>query len=70
MLSTFLLILYLSELIDMLNANGCQEVYLNEQTQNVMILLYSNNMVMYSDTAGRPNTIDVVCVRNCQWLLI
>ena len=52
MLSPFLFILYLSELIDMLKANGWQGIYLDERTQNVMILLYADDMVMCSDTVG------------------
>ena len=38
-------LLYLSVLIDMLKANGCQGIYLDERTQNVMILLYADDMV-------------------------
>ena len=61
MLSPFLFILYMSELIDMLKANGCQGIYLDERTQNVMVLLYADDMAMCSGTVGRiQKMIDVL----------
>ena len=53
MLIPFCFILFLSELIDMLKANGCQGVYLDERTQNVMILLYVDDMTMCSNSVWR-----------------
>ena len=71
MLSPFLLILYLSEMIDMLKANGCQGIYSDERTQNVMILLYADDMEMYSDTVGRiQKMIDVLGQFGEKWAMI
>ena len=71
MLSPFLFILYLSELIDMLKANGCQGIYLDERTQNVMILLYADDMAMCSDTVGRIQKMIDVLGQFCEkWAMI
>ena len=69
MLSLFLFILYLSELIDKLKANGCQGVYLDERTENVMILLYADDMC--SDTVGRIQKMIDVLGQFCEkWAMI
>ena len=71
MLSPFLFILYLNELIDMLKANGCQGIYLDERTQNVMILLYADDMAMCSDTVGRIQKMIDVLGQFCEkWAMI
>ena len=71
MLSPFLCILYLSELIDMLKANGCQGIYLDERTQNVMILLYADDIAMCSDTVGRIKKMIDVLGQFCEkWEMI
>ena len=66
MLSPFLFILYLGKLIDMLKANGCQGIYLDERTQSVMILLYADAMAMCSDTVGRIQKMIDVLGRFCE----
>ena len=71
MLSPFLFILYLSELIDMLKANGCQGIHLDGRTQNVMILLYANDMAMCSDTVGIIQKMIDVLGKFCEkWAMI
>ena len=47
MLSHFLFILYIGELIDMLGELGCHGIYVNEDAKNIMILLYANDMAKF-----------------------
>ena len=55
----------------MLKANGCQGIYLDERAQNVMILLYADDMAMCSDTAGRIQKMIDVLGRFCEkWAMI
>ena len=71
MLVPFRFILFLSELIDMLKANGCQGVYLDERTQNMMILLYADDMTMCSNTAWRIQQMFDVLGNFCEkWAII
>ena len=55
-------LLQLSELIDMLKANGCQGVYLAEQRQRV-IILYADGVAMSSDIVGIIQNKIAVLVR-------
>ena len=60
MLSPFLFILYIGELIDMLDELGCHSIYVNEDAKNIMIFLYADNMALIADTVGRlQRMIDV-----------
>jgi len=52
MLSPFLFILYLNELVHMCNKT-CPGLFLNESTRNVHVLLYDNDVAMVNDTIGR-----------------
>ena len=53
MLSPFLFILYIGELIDMLDELGCHGIYVNEDAKNIMILLYADDMALIADIIGR-----------------
>ena len=71
MLSTFLFILYISELIDMLGELGCHGIYVNEYAKNIMILLYADDMALIADTIGRlQRMIDVLESYCCKWNML
>ena len=57
----FLFILYIGELIDMLDELGCHGIYVNEDAKNITILLYADDMALIADTIGRlQSMIDVL----------
>ena len=61
MLSPFLFIFYIGELIDMLDELGCHGIYVDEDAKNIMILLYADDMALIADTIGRlQRMIDVL----------
>ena len=49
MLSLMLFVLYMSELIDMLNEEQCIGVYFNEDAPNIILLLFADDIAMCSD---------------------
>ena len=71
MLSPFLFILYIGELIDMLDELGCHGIYVNEYAKNIMILLYADDMALIADTVGRlQRMIDVLESYCCKWNML
>ena len=53
MLSPFLFIFYLNELIKMSNANECEGIYINEYHRNITMLLYADDLIILGDQVGR-----------------
>ena len=71
MLSPSLFILYIGELIDMLDEHGCHGIYVNEDAKNIMILLYTDDMALIADTIGRlQRMIDVLESYCCKWYML
>ena len=71
MLSPFLFILYIGELIDMLDELGCHGIYVNEDAKNIIILLYADDMALIADTIGRlQRMIDVLESYCCKWNML
>ena len=71
MLSPFLFILYIGELIDMLDELGCHGIYVNEVAKNIMILLYADDMALIADTVERLlRMIDVLESYCCKWNML
>jgi len=52
-LSPFLFSLYMNVLVEMLKCYNCQGVYVNEQAQNIMILLYADDVVKGTCTVNK-----------------
>ena len=52
MLSPFLFIFYLNELISMSEQNTCKGIFLNETFSNVPMLMYADDLVIMGDTIG------------------
>ena len=65
MLSPFLFLFYLYELIHLTEENACQGVYVNEFHPDVTMLLYADDLVIVGDHIGRIqkllNTLSEVC---------
>ena len=65
MLSPFLFIFYLNELIHLTEENNCQGVYVNEFHPNVTMLMYADDLVIVGDHIGRVqkllNTLSEFC---------
>jgi hypothetical protein len=65
MLSPFLFILYLNELINLTEENNCQGIFVNEYHPNVTMLLYADDIVIVGDHVGRVqkilNTLSEFC---------
>ena len=53
MLSLFLFIFYLNELVHLTEENNCQGVYVNEFHLNVTKLMYTDDLVIVGDHIGR-----------------
>ena len=53
MLSPFLFALYIEELLQMLKSAGCKGIYIDEIADNVMALLFADDVAMCSETVGR-----------------
>ena len=71
MLSPFLFILYIGELIDMLDELGCHGIHVKEDAKNIMILLYADDMALIADTIGRlQRMIDVLESYCCKWNML
>ena len=52
-LSPLLFVLYIGELVDMMKQNGCQGIYIDENAPNIMILLFTDDIVQGSDYKKR-----------------
>ena len=57
MLSPFLFIFYINELVQHVGENNCQGIYLNEHNPNVNLLLYADDLVIVGDHIGRVQKI-------------
>ena len=57
MMSPILFIFYLNELIQHVDDNNCQGIYLNEHNPNVNLLLYADDLVIVGDHIGRVQRI-------------
>ena len=71
MLSPFIFILYIGELMDMLDELGCHGIYVDEDAKNIMILLYADDMALIADTIRRlQKMIDVLESCCCKWNML
>jgi len=65
MISPFLFIFYLNELIYLAEEDNCQGIYINEHHTNVNMLLYADDIVIVGDQIGRVqhilNTLSKFC---------
>ena len=65
MLSPFLFIFYLNELIHLTEEHNCQGVYVNKFHPNVAMLMYADDLVIVGDHIGRVqkllNTLSEFC---------
>ena len=65
MLSPFLFIFHLYELIHLMDSNNCQGVYVNEFHPNVTMLMYADDLVIVGDHIGCTqillNTLSEFC---------
>ena len=52
MLSPLLFALYLNEFIELLRSEGCRGIFVSECFPDANILLYADDLVLCSDTAG------------------
>ena len=57
MISPFLFIFYLNELIHLIEDNDCQGVYVNEYHTNINMLLYADDLVIVGDHIGRVQKV-------------
>ena len=53
MLSPLLFALYIEELLQMFKSAGCRGIYIDEIADNVMALLFADDVAMCSETVGR-----------------
>ena len=47
------IVLYIGELIDMLNDAGCTGIFIDDQAPNIMALLFADDIALVNDTVGR-----------------
>ena len=52
-ISPFLFVLYLEELVDMCKSAGCDGIFISENIDNVGLLLYADDLAFLNDTVGR-----------------
>ena len=57
MISPFLFIFYLNELIHLMEDNDCQGVYVNEYHANINMLLYADDLVIVGGHIGRVQKV-------------
>ena len=53
MMSPFLFIFFLNELLKQANSNDCKGIYIDEDHPNVSMLLYADDLVLLGDNIGR-----------------
>jgi hypothetical protein len=53
MISPFLFILYIDELVDMLQNSGCSGVFINSQVPSLHIIMFADDVTILNDTIGR-----------------
>ena len=71
MLSPTLFSLYVGELITMLDEAGCRGTFVNEDINNIIALMFADDVVAGADTVGRlQKTIDVIAAFCKKWGLI
>ena len=56
MISPFVFILYIDELVDMLRNRGCPGVFINEEVPSLHILIFADDVTLLNDTIGRVQT--------------
>ena len=65
MISPFLFIFYLNELLHLAEEQNCQGIYVNEHHPNITMLLYADDIVIVGDHIGRVqkilNTVSKFC---------
>ncbi len=67
-LSPFLFSLYISKLVDMLKSYNCQGIYVNDEAQNIMILLYADDVAKGGTMVKKlQDMIDVLQLFSDQW---
>ena len=70
-LSPALFAFYTGEFVNMLQAENCNGVYINEDFSNQIILLYANDITVGSDTVGRlQDIIHVLFTYSKMWHLL
>jgi hypothetical protein len=71
MLSPFLFSIYVGELVTMLDEADCRGVYLNEEVDNIVALLFADDVVAGADSVGRlQRMIDVIATFCDKWGLV
>ena len=71
MLSPFLIALYISELVDMMENEGCQGVYVDEQNPNILMFMYADDTASGTDTVSRMQKVINVLSKYCKkWGLV
>ena len=53
MISPFLFILYINELVNSCNIAGCNGLFANEMYPNVHMLMYADDIAIFNDSIGR-----------------
>ena len=53
MISPFLFILYINELVNSCNIAGCNGLFVNEMYPNVHMLMYADDIAIFNDSIGR-----------------
>ena len=53
MISPFMFILFINELITLFNNSNCQGIYIDEQVPNVISLMFADDIANVTDTVGR-----------------
>jgi hypothetical protein len=53
MISPFLFILYINELVQMCKDGGCTGLYMNEMYPSVQLLMFADDIIMFNDIVGR-----------------
>ena len=68
MLSPFIFSMYIQELVDMMKCYDCKGTYVNENAQNIMILLYADDIAEGATTVKHlQDMIDVLELYCSKW---
>ena len=65
MLSPFLFVLYIGELLQLLRQAGCLGIFIEESAPNVLILMFADDVSMCADTIGRLKEMILVLEQFC-----
>ena len=60
MISPFLFILYINELVKFCNITGCNGLFINEMYSNVHILMFADDIAIVNDSIGRLQQLNVL----------